>query len=192
MSLLGIYGILKKAQESFTKALSVMDQDHAYIHQQLRYTAFYKATIAGSGTLQISLQTPAVASGKEIHYRGLAPSPSGELLDIQIFEDATIDAGGTAITPVNRFRPGTPPASTVELKYGTTFTDNGTELTGLREFFPGASGGGPVSSSGGEKASANEEVVLKSDTVYRILITNGDTDPNIVGLLFNWYEEEAR
>lgn len=182
---IGFVGNAEYMLENFTGAPRIMDNDHAYIHQKKRYTGFYKATITTGATLQISIKTP-----KEgyIHYPGIKPSPTADKVDIQIFEGATIDVAGTEIKLTNRSRVGTPPTANVEIKHGTTFSDNGTELEGLREYFPGSTGVGTVRVGGGD--DANEEVILDPDTVYRILITNGSSATNIIGLIFNLYEEE--
>lgn len=171
--------------ESITKNIKIIDTDHAHIHDKRKYSAFHKATILAGGTLLFSIKTPSTGY---IHYRPSKIYPSADKVDIALYEGATINVAGTAIVPTNRNRTGTIPTSTVELKHGTTFTADGTLLPGLSVFLPGSTGVGTVRN--GSEIGADEEILLKPDTVYRLLITNGSSGSNIIGFNFGWYEED--
>jgi hypothetical protein len=179
--------IMEIQKEIATEAHKVIDNDHAYIHLGKKFSGFYKATIASGQTLSISIQTPAVANGY-VHFRGLTLAPSVDKVSVDIYEGATIDVAGTEIVLTNRRRVGTPAVAGTAVKRGTTFSANGTLLDGLSEYYPGSTGAGTVR-IGAEGHSAAEEVVLKPSTVYRIVITNGSSAENIIGIGINLYEE---
>lgn len=171
--------------EAFTKVMKTMDNDHAYIHAKKKYSGFYKATIATGETLLISIQTP---SDKYMHFRGLKLSPSADKVSVDYYEGATINVAGTAVPISNRSRTDTVPTSEAVIKYGTTFSANGTLLGGLSEWLPGSTGTGNVRIGGGN--DAGEEIVLAPSTTYRIVITNGSSGSNVIGIKMDWYEEE--
>lgn len=171
--------------EAYTKVLKVMDNDHAYIHLGKRFTAFHKATILSGATFEFSLVTP--ESGI-VHYRPIKIAPSADKVDIAIFEGATINVAGTQLPYFNRNRNSSKAAASV-LRHGTTFSANGTALTGFSDWLPGSTGVGTIRTGTG--ANDSDEIVLKPNTTYRILITNGSSASNVISFTFNHYEEEA-
>ena len=173
--------------ESLTDAHKIIDNDHAYIHLGKKFSGFYKATIAAGQTLLLSIETPAVASGY-VHFRGLTLAPSVDKVSVDIYEGAIVNVAGTEIVLTNRRRVGTPPVAGTIVKHGTTFSANGTLLAGLSEYYPGSTGTGNVR-VGSEGHTAAEEIVLKPSTAYRVVITNGSSAENIIGIGINLYEE---
>jgi len=171
--------------EPKTKAIKSIDNDHAYIHAGKRFTTFHKATILSAGTLEFSLVTPATGV---IHYRPMKVSPSADKVDIAFFEGATVNVAGTQLAYFNRNRSATAVAGTV-LRHGTTFSSNGAALTGFSDWLPGSEGIGTIRL--GSSSNDADEIVLKPNTTYRILITNGSSASNTIGFIFNHYEEEA-
>lgn len=171
--------------DAFTGSLITIDTDHNYIHLKQMFSAFFKATILTGGTLAFGFKTPAIGY---VHYRLAGITPSADNLDTQIFEGATFTAGtGTLLVNTNRNR-NNPIASTVELRVAPTFTANGTLLQGLSSYLPGSSGVGQ--SRQGTTGSTDSEIVLKQNTTYRFLATNGSTATNVIGFNFRWYEED--
>lgn len=179
-----IMNILLGFKERVTGAFSIIDSDHKLIHEQQVYTAFSKDTVLSAGTLEFSFKTPV---DKYVHYRTALIVPSADLVDTQIYEGATINVAGTALVASNRNRASTNVAET-ELKKGSTFTAPGTLLVGFSTWLPGSTGVGQVRS--GTPFTGTDEIVLKRNTVYRFVLTNGSSASNIVGITFRWYEEE--
>jgi len=156
------------AFEFVTKAIKVIDTDHAYIHQKKKYSSFIKQSISAGGTLVFCLKTPAT---NYIHYRPMGINPSADKVDIQVYEDAVFTAAtGTLLVATNRNR-NTPLVSAVELRTAPTVTTTGTLLEGLSDWLPGSTGVGQ-SRAGGE-GGGGDEVVLKQNATYRIVIING-------------------
>lgn len=170
--------------EHVTQAFRSIDNDHAYIHQKKMFNAFHKGTITAGGTLAFGFKTPATGY---VHYRLAGIKPSADKLDKQIFEDATFTATtGTLLVASNRNR-NAPIASVVELRVAPTFTVNGTLLEGFSDFLPGTTSVGQ--SNEGTTGESKDEIVLKQNTTYRFLLTNGSAAANTVGIQFRWYEE---
>jgi hypothetical protein len=178
-----IITMLTNFKEHVTGAFKQIDTDHALIHEGQVYSAFYKATITTGATLSFSFKTPA---DKYVHYRQAFIVPSGDAVTTEIYEGATINVAGTALGAQNRNRTSTSIA-TAELKHGTTFTANGTLLPGFSGWLPGTTGTGQTRS--GTPFTGVDEIVLKRDTVYRFVCTNGSSASNVIGFGFRWYEE---
>lgn len=171
--------------EAFTQAFKQIDVDHAYIHEKRMFSAYHKGTIAAGQTLAFAFKTPATGY---IHYRLAGITPNGDNVDTQIFEDATFTAGtGTLLENNNRNR-NTPTTSTVELRVAPTFTGNGTLLPGFSSFLPGTTGVGQTRI--GTSGESSTEIVLKQNTTYRFLATNGSAASNTIGFNFRWYEQD--
>lgn len=168
--------------DKITNGLITMTSDHSYIHQGIKFSGFIKATILSGSTAVISFKTP---SSKYIHYRPANINSSADKLDIEIFENAIINVAGTLVTAFNRNRLSTN-LSTVEIRTGTTFTNNGNKLDAFSVWLPGSTGVGQ--SRSGATTTEENEIILKQDTVYRVLVTNGSTSSNVVSFNFNWYE----
>jgi hypothetical protein len=180
-----IISILTNVKDIFTGAFRMMDNDHAYIHQGKRFSAFHKATITTGATLQFSLVTPA---NKVIHWRPTKIKPSADKVDIQVFEGATVNVAGTQINYFNRNRRNTNTTGAV-LRHGTTFTANGTELVGMADWLPGSAGTGTIR-EGESTNGAADEIILKPSTTYRFVVTNGSSASNVIGFIFNHYDED--
>jgi len=174
------------AFEFVTGAFKSIDVDHSYIHQKKKYSAFLKQSIALAGTHVFCFKTPATGY---VHYRPIGINPSADKIDIQAYEDAVFTpATGTLLVINNRNR-NTPPVSGVELRSAPTVTTAGTLLDGFSDWLPGSTGVGQARL--GSSTIGGDEIVMKPNTTYRIVITNGSTSANVVGIKFNWYEQES-
>lgn len=159
--------------------------DHAYIHEGLGYVLCGQTgSIAAAGVEHISFKTPAVTSGKYVHFRPVRLSSSANSLSITMTEDAVMTSG-TAATPqnLNRLKPNN---SKVVIYTAATLTTAG---TGGIIFLDSIGSGGASNRFGGDSASG-EERVLKPDTTYSITFTNTGAATATTGTytLF-WYEE---
>ena len=170
--------------EPITEAFKGIDIDHAYIHLGIRFSAFSKDTIAAGGTLAFGFKTPATGA---IHYRLAGITASADKIDTQIFEGATFTAAtGTLITASNRNRLSAI-TSVIELRRSPTFTVLGTLLDAFSTWLPGTVGSGQVRS--GSSGESTTEIILKQNTTYRFLATNGSSVANVMGFNFQWYEQ---
>lgn len=174
---------IRNIVESVTGSIKTIPIDHTNIHEGKSYSAFNKSTIASGATLSFSFKTPTVGY---VHYRPAGIFPSGDNINLDLYEGAAINLAGTTIISSNRNRISTEVALS-EIKVGTTFTTNGTLVPGLSAFLPGTTGAGQTRS--GNISQGNDEIILKKDTVYRLVAINGSTAANTVGFNFNWYEE---
>ena len=178
-----------KIEENFemvTDSFKTIDTDHAYIHEKKKFSAFLKQSISAGGTHVFCFKTPAT---NYVHYRPANVTPSADKVDLQIFEDAVFTAGtGTLLEANNRNR-NNPPVSGVELRSAPTVTTVGTLLPGFSAWLPGSTGVGQVRQ--GDTADGDDEIVLKQNTTYRFVATNGSDSANVIGFKFNWYEEEG-
>jgi len=168
--------------ETFTRAFKVITNDHAYIHEGIMFVAFDKLVVASGGTGSYAFKTP---SNGFVHYRLAGINPSADKVGTQIYEDATF-TGGTLLEINNKNRNSDNESLTVVSK-NPTFQTPGTLLPGFSSYLPGAEGGGQRRS--GTDGRSDSEIVLKKDTVYRFVLTNGSTTSNTVGINLRWYEE---
>lgn len=171
--------------EEMTGAMAIMDNDHRYIHQGLKYSAFSKDAILTGATLEFGFKTPTVGY---VHYRPAGVFPSVDKVDTEIYEGAVFTAAtGTALVISNRNRV-TSKVTGVELRKSPTFTTTGTLLPGFSSWLPGSTGVGqeraPSSGEGGD------EIVFKQNTTYRFRCVNGSSATNTIGFRFSWYEED--
>jgi len=170
--------------EAITGGILSIDSDHEHIHQKIKYSAFIKQSIIAGGTHVFCFKTPAVGY---VHYRPATITPSADKIDMQVYEDAVFTAAtGTLLENNNRNR-NTPLVSGVELRSAPTVTTVGTLLPGFSVWLPGSTGIGQTRI--GDINGGGDEIVLKPNTTYRFLITNGSGSANVVGFNFSWYEE---
>ena len=173
---------LQRFREGLTEYCGTISSDHAYIHQGKAWTAIIN-TGSISAAYNIGFTTPLSSSNKFAHWRPIGIDSSAEYVDIVLYEGDSF-SGGTTVTPINRNREGFSSASSNMQTFskGVTATPVGTiiQRTGI-----GISGN-PVSKSGGG-AAADQEIVLKSNTDYVIVLTPDAA--TICNLSLFWYEE---
>lgn len=171
--------------ERVTGAFPVITTDHAFIHEGIAFTAANKIDITSAKVALIQITPPA---GAYCHFKPAAFSCTGGPVYISLLEDYSF-VGGSAITPQNRKRTGTPAASAITVK-GIA---DGTAVAGTAPLsldmvvLSGTSSGAKLGSS----SQAAEEWVLKPGVNYLIAITNA-TSPGAtitVGYELFWYEE---
>jgi hypothetical protein len=169
--------------EKITKAIRSISIEHANIHEGISFSAFNKSTILAGATLLFSFKTPSTGY---VHYRPAGIYPSGDNINLDLYEGATINVAGTPLIVNNRNRISSSVALS-QLRVGTTFSANGTLIDGLSTFLPGTTGAGQTRS--GNISNGTDEIVLKQNTVYRLACINGSSASNTIGFNFNWYEE---
>jgi hypothetical protein len=178
--------VFKRAFERFTGFLSVIQSDHAYIHQGIGF--MYNGTtssLSASSSTSIEFTTP---TNKYIHYRPTMMTSSANYLTASLKEASTTTGGSSVLSSIlNRNRISTTASTMQTLKTGVTVSVAGTEIDFMAT---GVNGGG--SSEFGGSTGSEQEIILKQNTKYTITFTNSGTVTATIGTyqLF-WYEEET-
>ena len=102
---------------------------------------------------------------------------STDAASIEIYEGATVDTTGTAITAINNNRNSTN-TSDMTIRTGDTFTAVGTKIYGASSGDKGAAG----------IIEREREIVLKQNTTYIFRITNQTNLTNTITYCGEWYE----
>lgn len=173
--------------ERVTEAIPVITTDHAFIHEGIAFTVANKVDIASAKVAGLQVSVPA---GIYCHFKPAAFANTGGPVIISMLEDYTF-TGGSAITPANRKRVGTPAASQISVKGSADITAvAGSNPVSLdMTVLPGTSTGGKL----GGSAHSAEEWVLKPGGNYLVTMTNA-TSPGAtvtVGYELFWYEEAS-
>ena len=184
MSTLGLSAYFRGAVERVTKALKIIDNDHAYVHEGGLFSSYHKfSAIPTTQSRYILIKTPA---SKYVHYRAESISTSGDNVTIEFYEAPTTTADGTALTRNNHRRTAPITAATVTLFHTPTVTADGTLL---HQTYIGGGVGVGQTRQGGEQENAQEWVLSRS-TNYLIKITNGSANANTIQINPLWYEED--
>lgn len=168
--------------DHFTNFLICITGDHAYTHKGMAYsvTNFDSALGAGSAT-KLTLLTP---ESNFIHLRLPTVSTSGDKVTVDLYEGSSGNSGGTPATPTNRNR-NSSNTSACTIKTGVTVSTNGTLID---KFYVGG-GTGVGSFRSGSESGDVDEIVLKSNTLYTVVVTNGSPSENNILTKLKWYEE---
>ena len=162
-----------------TGALEMIMTDHANIHTGDLYTAITKFNMLAAGTRKITFQTPAT---RYMHFRPSLISSTLDKLTIDLYEGSSGNTAGTPLTAVNRNRISTKIAASV-VTDNQTVTTNGTAIDQI--YLGGSTTSGVIFLGSG----AEDELVLKQNTVYTLLFTNGSASAQDVAVRLKWYEE---
>jgi len=167
-------------------ALIVMENDHWENHKGMLYGGYYENMSAPGAVFAFSFKTPPIEYGI-VHYRSAGIQPTKDNVRTQIYEDAVIDVEGTIVQfDCNNRLKNTPLPSELELRAGTTFSDDGILLSGFSSFLPGVAGNGQerIPQAGG---ASLDELIMKPDTVYRFININGSDQTNVIASKFRFY-----
>ena len=157
--------------------LVIIEADHHKVHAGEMYSLSGSFQLTAGSTLYFH----GLTDGTTAHFRSASIQATGAPISVTFYEDATVSANGTPVTPFNRNRnsANTPTMLTFS---GPTVTDPGTLLeSGL---IPVAGGG----KQSGIASLFGTEWVLASATSYLIGVTNNDTNTVTIGYNFLWYE----
>lgn len=178
---------INQALERVTDGTRTIDTDHGYIHEGKLFTApVFISALAAAGSNKITILTPSVASGKYIHYRPALISTSGDKVSVDLYEASSGNSGGSDVTAINRNRVMSSTATTMQaIKSGVTVTTNGTLID--KQYIGGGTNVG--GSSQGGTIGQEHEMVLKQNTLYTIVVTNGSSASNNILVTLKWYEE---
>jgi hypothetical protein len=165
-----------------TGSLVTIDLVHHEIHEGETFSISYKsadaAPIADDGTIVFFLTTGLL----EAHFE--AEGAAGGDAQIELGEGATIGAGGTPMTPVNRHR-NMATVSSVTARRDAAVTAAGTIIED--KLLPGGTGGASIGGIAGQR----EEWVLAPSTIYMLRLTNRAGNAQPMSLEAIWYEENV-
>jgi len=178
-----IYNYYKNFIERFTHFVTVIQSDHAYIHEGLGYIINVTTpSISAAGSYNITITTPAATAGF-IHWRPTNTGTTANMVLVEFYEGGTT-TGGTAVSPINKNR-NVSRNSIVSVSQGATITP-----TTLLDIYTVGAAGGTQSRSGGGSVGSLEEIVLKPSTTYTVRMTNiGTSTATTAYLTAFWYEE---
>lgn len=115
-------------QDKLTSAQAVLDNDHAYIHEQKGFSiATNTGSLSSAATYKFALTTPAKSGGKTLHLRPVGFCSSANSMLLQIHE-ATAFTGGTVSVVDNHFRCYDPDYSNTVFKAGVTAALSGKNI----------------------------------------------------------------
>ena len=179
-----IAAIIEGARDKFTGFHTQITGDHRYIHDGLAFSYLgTTGSLAAAAKYAITIKTPIDTSGVYIHLRPAKFSATANTMSMTIAEGSTTTGGSVAAT-FNRNR-NSNKASKVVLTAGVTVSAAGTMIE--RDVVGG--GSNPSNNEGGA-GGANQELVLKPDTLYSIEIVNiGATTASTGYFEIFWYEE---
>ena len=177
---------MRKSQNAvidrFTEATQIITSDHSYIHDKKGFSISGIFSGVGSGaTVNYAFKTPTAASGKYIHLKYNEYSATANRVTMVLYENpTTAPTAGTAITPINRSRTGTIPASGMQsVASGMTIDTTGSTTLTTRAF------------TSTTAVSLDIEFVLKPDTWYIRTFTNSTGASADISYFEFWYEEDA-
>ncbi len=172
--------------DDYSGALVIIDSDHWENHEGLLFGAYHENTSAPGATFAFSFKTPPIEDGV-VHYRSAGITPSKDNVRTQVYEGAVINVPGTLLEVDcnNRIMDTAVPAG-LEVRAGTTFSNNGVLLPAFSNFLPGSAGVGQARTPQASGA-ALDELIMKPNTVYRFVNINGSDQTNIIASRFRFY-----
>lgn len=169
-------------RERVTGSQRVITSDHANIHDHEGFElVFGTEAVADDGTILIEVTTPA---SRYVHMKHMKPWCEGGVASFDITEGHT-SSGGSAATPYDKNRAGTPSTPGVTAKTGVT-PSGGTVIRSPELFGGGGSGGGA-----GGSMSLENEWVLNPETLYLFRVKNLAGSAKALSLVLFWYEEDG-
>ena len=170
--------VVKNARlDASTEAQMVINYEHHEIHAGSHYFITGNQSFSNGQVVDFTMTTPNTT--KWCHL--LFTIDGTYAVSAEIKEAATVDTPGTAVTPRNSNRNYTD-SSTMTVRVGDTFTDEGTSISDRY------SGQNKVSGT----VTRSSELILKQNTVYIFRITNESTSANIISWDAIWYEHTDR
>jgi len=163
--------------EPYSGAVITIESEHARIHQGKGFQLSNKIT----GLLSTESHYFLIDPSTPIHWRDYKFLTDGAPVDIELFENPTITANGTALTPLNRNRLSAT-VSTSAVYANPTVTSDGDRL-----YIDGIVGSGDKKSTGSTEGIAGEWIIDGGNT-YLLKLTNNDTVTINYIYQFFWYE----
>lgn len=188
MSISFLSGAVKKAIEHLTGFFSVIQSDHAYIHDGIAFHVNATVTINDGATLKLYFKTPDIEATDNkgqnyIHWRPAQVGTSAAGVTYTLYEGSHTISGGSALSVLNMNRISDKTSKMQEFKTGVTATEGTQIQSGVF-----GTAGNPAKASGGSGGADNEQI-LKPNTAYTVNLVNlGGANSSVAYDLF-WYEE---
>lgn len=171
--------ILNRLLESETYAVKTIDYAHHEIHSGSSFFVWDRQDLSNGAVFDYTVITPNTT--KWAHFVLEAVSESE--MCVQMYEDPTLSANGTAMVEYNKNRNSSKTATT-QVLYTPTVTSVGTTVIFEDQWGSGRKIGGG--------SRGVEEWILKQDTKYLVRFTNLTTNANFLSVHFNWYEHSNK
>jgi len=161
--------------DTYTGFFIGMNEEHHEIHEGCYYRFGFQKDVGNAGTAIVGFTTPDTTNW--FHFR---PSVDSEAeVRIQIYENVTSLTGGSAVTPRNADRNSAKTSSLVVVSDPVVNSTGAVMLTNIVIGSGKASGG---------FVSAENEWILKQNTMYALVVTNNTTSDNQVNIRCAGYE----
>lgn len=163
--------------DTITRALAMIDYEHHKIHSGTHFFVAGYDTFGAADDIDFQVTTPNTTTWAHMAFE----IQSTGATVFSIYEDADVDADGSAVTARNSNR-NSATASTLTIQTDGTINAAGTLI--FAQAF-GVSGNPNARSGGTERAS--HEIILKQNSTYRFFIESDSAD-NIISYQGYWYE----
>ncbi len=157
-----------------TESWNIVDYAHHEIHGGSSYSITNATDIANNASVQLLVVTPDTTKFPHITFESECEAE----MDYTIYEDCTVAASGTELTPRNRNR-NSGDNSTLSVYINPTHVTLGTELYSQR-----TGAGNKV----GGAVREQSEWILKRNTLYLFKVLNQSGQTRWASAKFDWYE----
>jgi len=162
--------------DTTTGAISTISYPHKEIHDGTHYNYQCYEALLKQGVRDFLIITPATA---KLAHMTIGITNSAGVVSIELREAATYSATGVLANSRNRNR--------IFPDNNTTLIYDSPTITGIGNSLQCSSLGAGKNKPGGESRD-NEEIVLDSDTVYLLRITELNVEATRIDWTFDWYE----
>ena len=163
-------------------ALITIDKSHHEIHEGDHYYIEGFTTLNITDTYKVKLVTP--DSLKHCHF--LWQIEANGILETHLYEaEGVTITGGSSVTPLNNNRNSSNASGMVITAGVTAGTPTGLDISKKKV------GGTGFKSSSGGSSGREDEIILKSNTIYLRTFLSG-SDDNIVSFKALWYEHISK
>ena len=167
--------------DSATEALMTVSYAHHETHAGSHFNYRDSYALAKNSVKEHLVITPDTTKWAHMIF---GVSSTGGQVNVEIFEDTTVSANGTAESCINRNRNSAVTKTTIVYEAPTVVTD-GTIL--FKQTF-----GVDEKKSAGGGTRDSEEIVLKQNTIYLVRTTELDVNSSTINVDFDWYEHTDR
>lgn len=165
--------------ERVTGGIKGINSDHANIHhgQGFSISGIF-ASIANAAVVNYAFKTPALASGKYVHWKYRDIQATATKMRVDFYEAPTNPPiNGTNLTAYNRNRNSSNVSAMQAIKTGMTLDLTGAKMINTSQFV------------NGQSRSLDIEYVLIPDTWYIVTMTNSTGAAADANFFEFWYEE---
>jgi hypothetical protein len=167
----------KSGIDSSTETLQTIEYEHHEIHSGSHFFICGTQALSNSEVVNFTFITPNTT--KWTHMTFVIEGTGA--ISLEIFEGATVNVAGTAVTARNSDR-NSETTTVNTIRTGDTYTGTGTSIYSKQT--------GALKSIG--IISRNNEIILKQNTTYIFRITNETAVANQLTYCADWYEHQSK